>query len=64
MAIIVKTRHIGMSQERVHTAFEPGQRTEAEKLALQINCKPFTPYYAWVEEVASVPAQNQFIGGR
>lgn len=62
--ITVKTRHIGMAQERIHATFAPGERAAAEALALRINCKPFTPYYAWVEEAAAAPAQNQFIGGR
>lgn len=62
MTFLVKTRHIGLQTER--TWFSCETRAEADKHALVINCKAFTPYYAWVEEVgAPAPARNSFIGG-
>lgn len=61
MTFLVKARHIGTSTERTWASFD--DQAEAEKHALALNCKPFTPYYAWVEKFVSEPARNSFIGG-
>lgn len=55
MPFIVKTRRLeGPAQEAIQASFAAGARAAADLLALEINCKPFTPFFAWVEEVAAV----------
>lgn len=44
----VRLRHIGMNRESIPKVFDTLEA--AETAALAINCKPFCPYYAWVDK--------------
>lgn len=59
--IVVKYRHIGMNRVSVDSLHMTSASAEAR--VLELNCKPFTPYYAWIEKNEIKPAQNQYIGG-
>lgn len=47
--IFVKISNIDTGKVSIHSIFSASHRAEAAQLALQINCKPFTPFYAWLE---------------
>jgi hypothetical protein len=62
MTYIVKSRHVGMNEISRHVE-KFSTVVDAEKRASEINNKPFSPYYSWVEKVeAPKPAANSYIG--
>ena len=67
MTLTVKCRHIGMTKHETVGTYETREAANAK--AVEINNKPFTPYYAWIEGyddaklAASNAARNSFIGG-
>jgi len=44
---IIRYRRIGTSEHGSHGRFSFA--ADAERIAVRLNCKPFTPFFFWVE---------------
>ena len=51
-AFVILSQRVGTNERRVGLDQIFASESEAKAVAVRMNCKPFTPFYFWVEQAA------------